>query len=290
MATSDPLTGATIYSQTDAALGGQQLGDIVTDLRSYVLPRFSTTAARDAAYTAWTSAGNTLATGMTCMVGTRMYYYSGGWQARPGFLGSASAYPSDAVAGDTFRHSTYGCGFVLSGAGSWKQTDVATVANSTERASYIAALVSAGLGMHNGFLLFETSTNRMYVSIGGTTLLYQGGGAPPVTTLTLLGGSGWQAGASNVNTLGYSIDGSGYVHLQGCILNTNQYGPGYSNSIATLPAEARPANINSFPIDSSSGGAARLQITSSGDFKIAPNALVPALTSFYLDGVVYRPG
>lgn len=66
MATSDPLTGATIYDQNDQALGGQQLGDVVTDLRPFVHPRFASTAARDTAFASFVAAGGTIANGMEC--------------------------------------------------------------------------------------------------------------------------------------------------------------------------------------------------------------------------------
>lgn len=66
MAAVEPLTGATVYQQTDAALGGQQLGDVVTDLAPFTVPRFATTAARDTAYASYVSGGGTIVDGMSC--------------------------------------------------------------------------------------------------------------------------------------------------------------------------------------------------------------------------------
>lgn len=81
MADVEPLTGATIYEQTDAALGGQQIGDVVTDLAPYTVPRFASSAARDTAYAAHVSAGGSLDTGMVCTVaGALQVYASSGWR------------------------------------------------------------------------------------------------------------------------------------------------------------------------------------------------------------------
>lgn len=64
MATVEPLTGATVYEQTDAALGGQQLGDVVRDVAPFTVPRHSSAATRDTAYASFVSGGGTMANGM----------------------------------------------------------------------------------------------------------------------------------------------------------------------------------------------------------------------------------
>lgn len=66
MATTDPLTGATIQDQSDAATGGTQIGNAVKNLRSFTIPRFTTTGARDTAYTSFVSGGGVMADGMHC--------------------------------------------------------------------------------------------------------------------------------------------------------------------------------------------------------------------------------
>lgn len=85
MATTEPLTGATIYQQTDTASTGQHLGDVVTDLAPYTVPRFATTSARDTAFSAFVAAGGTIANGMTCWCDSPGSYYerqSGAWVPR----------------------------------------------------------------------------------------------------------------------------------------------------------------------------------------------------------------
>lgn len=84
MATSDPLTGATIYQQTDVATTGTHLGDVVTDLAPYTVPRFASAAARDTAYASWVTAGGTMANGMlsvtTDSAGGLWVRKSGAWK------------------------------------------------------------------------------------------------------------------------------------------------------------------------------------------------------------------
>lgn len=84
MATTDPLTGSTIYQQTDAATGGTQLGDIVRDLRSFTVPRFSSSATRDTGYASFVSDGGTMADGMvsttTDTAGGLWLRKSGAWR------------------------------------------------------------------------------------------------------------------------------------------------------------------------------------------------------------------
>lgn len=81
MATTDPLTSATIQDQSDAATGGTQIGNVVKNLRSFVVTRFSTTGARDTAYTSFVSGGGTMADGMLTAVGSTHYRrISGTWR------------------------------------------------------------------------------------------------------------------------------------------------------------------------------------------------------------------
>lgn len=66
MATTDPLTGATIQDQSDGATGGTQIGNAVKGLRSFTVPRFASTTTRDTAYSAFVSGGGAMADGMMC--------------------------------------------------------------------------------------------------------------------------------------------------------------------------------------------------------------------------------
>jgi len=172
MATTEPLSGVTVYQQTDQALGGQQMGEIVNELGPLLALKYTTTGARDAAFNAWIAAGTgrSIPTGSSVFVGTRQYVYNGGWQAVAAFRGSGTAFPSDAINGDTYLHNTYGClmGFASS---AWRQmTIVQSVGSDAGRASYLSALTAAGLTLHNGFQVFQTDTDTLYVSPGNNTL------------------------------------------------------------------------------------------------------------------------
>jgi hypothetical protein len=82
-----PLTGSRYPSSpnTDAFVPDQDLHNALLDIEDNVIPRFTTTAVRDSAYSAWmTATGNTLGDGMHCHVtstGIRYRYDSvaGGW-------------------------------------------------------------------------------------------------------------------------------------------------------------------------------------------------------------------
>ncbi|HEU5026600.1 MAG TPA: hypothetical protein VFV01_16915 [Spirillospora sp.] len=81
MATTDPWSGVTVYQQTDQALGGLEIGNVASQLSPLVIPRFPTTAARDAAANNWVSLGNALVDGMECAVGAVKYRrVSGAWR------------------------------------------------------------------------------------------------------------------------------------------------------------------------------------------------------------------
>lgn len=80
MATTEPLTGARVPQQSDGPLGGLQIANAVNDLAPVTLPRFTSTAARDIAYTNWVNAGHTLVDGMVCTAAGVLYEYkSGAW-------------------------------------------------------------------------------------------------------------------------------------------------------------------------------------------------------------------
>lgn len=285
MATTEALTGARIPQDSDAPLGGTQISRAINDLASYALPRYGTTAARDAAYAA---KGATLAQGMSCMVGARLYTYDGGWQSLPQHLGSGTSLPSSPTFGDTYFHTTYGCTmrYVLS---AWRQADWARVADANARVDYVAALATSGLTMHNGFVVYESGSDRIYVctDTAGTALQYVGGGTPPVKALSVL--SGFQAASTSYFALGYYIDGSGLVHLQGTISATNAFGPGLSANAAVLPTEARPARTVAFAISTNTGTPGGCQITSDGGIKLSPNAQVAQGALFTLDGIAFNP-
>jgi len=172
MATTEPLSGVVVYQQTDQALGGQQMGEIVNEFGPLLNLRYATTGARDAAFNSWIAAGTgrSIPTGSSVFVGTRQYVYQSGWQAVAAFRGTGTALPSDPINGDTFYHTTYRCTLRYRGS-SWVQADVTLVTSDTDRAAFLSALTAAGLTMHNGFQVFQTNTDVLYESNGSLTLL-----------------------------------------------------------------------------------------------------------------------
>lgn len=171
----EPLTGARYPAQSDGPLGGLQIGYAVTDLADNTIPRYATSGARDAAYNTWTAAGNTMTAGMFCTVAGRLQRYNGtGWETVPGHRGAGTAFPADAVPGDTYDHATFRCYMRYNGGG-WLQETTTRVATDADRASYLAALTAAGLTLDNGHRVFQDDTNTVWASPGGNTLLQVGG-------------------------------------------------------------------------------------------------------------------
>lgn len=85
MATTDPLIGATVYNNSDPALGGQQIGDVVSDIVPFVNFRFTSTSTRDSALAAFVAAGGVIEDGMTCWCDSPGSYYDrqfGAWVPR----------------------------------------------------------------------------------------------------------------------------------------------------------------------------------------------------------------
>lgn len=78
MATTDPITGASIRDQNDFASGGQQIGALLAALRTLVSAKFNTASARDAAYAA---VPGSLTDGTPCTVaGVPQVYRNGQWR------------------------------------------------------------------------------------------------------------------------------------------------------------------------------------------------------------------
>lgn len=101
--------------------------------------------------------------------------------AKATFRGTGTALPATNLAvGDRYYHTTYRCFLVYNGSG-WRQLTTSQVTSDSDRTSFVAAVAGAGLTMHNGFQVFQTDTNQLWVSIGGTTIIsaspYRGDGA-----------------------------------------------------------------------------------------------------------------
>jgi hypothetical protein len=106
----DPLTASRYPASSDAPNVNQHIQNAVMDLSDNTIPRFSSTATRDTAYSAWVAAGNTMVAGLFCWVtGTGLMEYSGtAWAVfapSPTTLGGASSPTTDASGNFTQAHS-----------------------------------------------------------------------------------------------------------------------------------------------------------------------------------------
>lgn len=77
----DPLTGSRYPASSDSPNIAQYIQNAVYDLADNTIPRFATTAARDSAFAAWVSAGNSMTDGLHCWVSAvgDQVYLSGAW-------------------------------------------------------------------------------------------------------------------------------------------------------------------------------------------------------------------
>jgi hypothetical protein len=176
----EPLTGARYPDQNDAALGGTQIGWATQDLAATTVPRFATGGARDTAYAAKVAAGYPMAAGMECYVAGRKMRHNGTtWEYVPTHRGNGATYPAAPVEGDTYRHDTLRATMRYRN-GSWVQADLARVTNDGDRASFLAALASAGVLMHGGFMVRQDDTDMLWWADTNTTLApvgsYRGSG------------------------------------------------------------------------------------------------------------------
>lgn len=78
MSHNGPLTGARIPDSGDSANIAQYFDNTVKDLEPFTIPQFTSTTARDSAWSVWTAAGHTL-TQAACMVNGDLQVYRGGW-------------------------------------------------------------------------------------------------------------------------------------------------------------------------------------------------------------------
>jgi hypothetical protein len=77
----DPLTGARYPDSTDSATLWDKIQNAVNDLSGMSVPRFTSTTARDTAYSNWVAAGHTMTDGLECNVsGTHYIYRSATWR------------------------------------------------------------------------------------------------------------------------------------------------------------------------------------------------------------------
>lgn len=171
MATTEPLTGARIPTDSDGPLGGSQIARAIQDIADETLPRYTTSGARDTAYANWVAAGHTMYQGLHCVVNGRLNRFNGSsWETVAGYRGRGTTFPTDAVVGDTYWHDTYACLMVYNGSTTfWRQV---TAVETTDHAAWRSNVVAAGLVCHNGFQVYNSVTDRMYaISGSGSTTL-----------------------------------------------------------------------------------------------------------------------
>jgi hypothetical protein len=108
-----------------------------------------------------------------------------------------------------------------------------------------------------------------------------------------LNSNNWSTpGCCNSRSVKWYTDGSGIVHLEGAVTQTNPESVGGSNpnQIANLPPEARPPQTVYTIAHTNFGTYTDIAITPEGDiFAIAPRP--PAVTDFFfvsLEGITYR--
>jgi len=105
--------------------------------------------------------------------------------------------------GDRIDSLPYECSFIVTPAG-WRQASVATI--DVTLAAYITRAKAAGVeAWHNGFQVFNTPVNRLWVSRGGDAFTLIGGDElPPVTSgFPAVGGFAFVGGGTtSVQSLG----------------------------------------------------------------------------------------
>jgi hypothetical protein len=175
-----PLIGARIPDLTFSGDVAAHISNAIRDVEDNARPDFATTGARDSAFAAWVAAGNTLRAGLRCTVAGRDQQYTGtAWEYVPGYRGNGTGYPANPVEGDTFRHDTLRCTMRYRNA-AWVQADLARVTNDGDRVSYLAALGTAGVLMHGGFMVRQDDTDMLWWADTNTTLApvgsYRGSG------------------------------------------------------------------------------------------------------------------
>lgn len=112
MAGTDPLTGARYPTSGDAPQVYQDIKNLANDLSDNTIPSFSTTTARDTAFSAWVTAGNTMRSGLLAEIsgGGRWRYNGASWDPDLGLIefDSATSQWDAATGGAEQRITTLG--------------------------------------------------------------------------------------------------------------------------------------------------------------------------------------
>lgn len=180
MASTEPLTGVTVQDQNDAATGGTQIGNLAKAIASYTTPRYSTTSARDAAYSSWVSAGHSMTAGLKCTVnGKAMIYTGSAWV----YETSDASWTTLSIASGWFQpyteSGTYvpNPGYRREGDRVWLRGYVQTIAAGTGGLSTVGAIPSSLLPAYDYPLWANkelANPVRLYVRISdGTIMAYR---------------------------------------------------------------------------------------------------------------------
>jgi hypothetical protein len=107
------------------------------------------------------------------------------WGSQAGALPAAtSGDPSTAQPGDTCYSSLWRCAAVVSYLYQWRQLDIPQAATIAGRGTLATAATAGGAPFPEGFLIYVTSTKRLYVYMGDGTWRVAGGRGGTALTLT----------------------------------------------------------------------------------------------------------
>lgn len=215
-----PLTNTRIPDSTYTADIADIVHKAIYDLEGNTCPRFTTTTARDAAYSAWVAAGYTLADGRECYTDDAGFWdHTGGaWVLRTSPPKLRLTATSDATATSTLHAFQVGpdtdFNFAADTLGIIARRNGALVPISAHNCQ-IASVAAPTSG--------DMATNKSYVD---------------GTTANLAINAGW-AVLPNYHTPAYTLSSQGWYTLSGGLLRTGSsfaLGAGTPFAIATLPS------------------------------------------------------
>jgi hypothetical protein len=181
--------------------------------------------------------------------------------------------------GDKLYCSEIGCIFVYNNGTTWYQDSAAIFTSYAQMETKRTAFEAAGGVLHNGFLAFDSTRDRLYAAMGGsgTTPPWRliGGAPGAVQTPAFVTVAGWTIAVSEVQNLG---DGTAFAHVDvtktGSAVTVSATGTIPNGAVAGLPSgwEAlRNVPLTSFGVGrltggylSSSGGAFNLSAVAPG--------------------------
>jgi hypothetical protein len=260
-------------------------------LMDQAVMRFASVAARNATLTAPTDGMVTYLEDVDDLEyregGAYWRPVSGTWRVH-----TSGALPSTGTRdGDRIYSAVYQCSLIRTG-GTWRQ---ATTVQVTSLTAYVASLTAAGItSVHNGFQVFDTDDNQLYVAAGSFTFIRAAGAAGSrVTTDFPTASSGWSyvaGGTTWVRDIG-GATGSVYMEVTktGATINVDIKGEIPNTQIGTVPAAYKPLESTAL-FSSATGRPAHGYMNTDGEVflcSVAPGAGIVAGESISLAGT-YR--